>query len=134
MRAIILVLLVVFSSSVADAQPLRKKRKSGFDKVLRSMFQPRKIVTKSKPIVKVRVIRVERKRSIPRTFTVDAQWMARYWELEMAWDYWIQEDEQIKFKDSKYIVPVVVFKHYEDMVNTARRPSAANADPISSFE
>src|SRR6266576_1444842 len=102
MRELILVLLVVFSISVADAQHLRKKT-SGFDKVLKSMFQPRKVAVKSrpKPIVKIRVVRIQSKKTIPKTFTVDHQWMAHYWELEMAWDYWIPEDDQIKFKDGK---------------------------------
>src|SRR6267154_3928021 len=132
MRTIILVILTVFSIGVANAQRLRKNP-SVFDKVLHSMFQPRKTIKpKPKVVTKVLVIIVESKKSTPRIFIVDPQWIARYWELEMAWDYWIPEDEQIKFRDGKYIVPIVVFKHYEDMANTARRPSAVNSIPAIS--
>lgn len=141
MRAIILVLLVAFSAAgIVHAQSVRKKS-SGLDKVLRSVLQPRKPTTTPKPKPKPKskrkahIAHVTPKQST-KTLTVDYEWMARYWELETAWDYWIPEDDQIKFKDGKYIVPVVVFKHYEDMANTARRtPAAAIAvPPVSPFD
>lgn len=137
MRALILVLLVAFSAAgVVHAQSVSKKT-SGLDKVLRSMFQSQKPTPTPKPKGKrkAHVARVTPKKSTD-TFTVDYEWMARYWELESAWDYWIPEDDQIKFKDGKYIVPVVVFKHYEDMANTARRtPAAVIAIPaVSPFD
>lgn len=55
---------------------------------------------------------------------VDAQWIADYRQLELAWDYPIPDDDQIDFKDGKYYVPLVVAKHYEDMLNTAPRRAA----------
>ena len=126
MRLAILVLLVVFSISVANAERLRKKP-SGLDKVLRSMFQSRThkpvIVRRTiQPIITKRIY-IESPKPIQRTFNVDRQWLARYWELEATWGYWIPEDDQIKFKDGKYIVPIVVFKHCEDMAKTPRRNS-----------
>jgi len=126
MRLALLVLLVVFSISVANAERLRKKP-SGLDKVLRSMFQSRtrehKPVIVRRPIVTKRIY-IERLKPPSRLFNVDRQWMARYWELEATWGYWIPEDDQIKFKDGKYIVPIMVFKHCEDMAKTPRRDSA----------
>lgn len=53
------------------------------------------------------------------SFIVDAQWMAYYWEQELAWDYPIPEDQDIKFVEGKYHVPPVVYRHYEDMVNAS---------------
>jgi len=126
MRLSLLVLLVVFFTSVANAERLRKKP-SGLDKVLRSMFQSRKTVVVRRPAVRpiiTKRIYIESPKSVQRTFNVDRQWLARYWELEATWGYWIPEDDQIKFKDGKYIVPIVVFKHCEDMAKTPRRDSA----------
>ena len=134
MRLAILVLLMVFSISVTDAERLRKKS-SGLDKVLRSMFQSRThapvIIRRS--IVTKRIY-IERPKPDQRTFKVDHQWLARYWELEATWGYWIPEDDQIKFKDGKYIVPVVVFTHCEDMAKTPRRDSANAPAAISPLE
>jgi len=136
MRLAILVLLVVFCISVINAERLRKKP-SGFDKVLRSMFQSRKTVVVHRPVVRqiiTKRIYVERFKPALQTFKVDHQWLARYWELEATWGYWIPEDDQIKFKDGKYIVPIVVFKHYEDMAKTPRRDATRVPAAISPLE
>lgn len=108
--------------SVLIAQPLQS-----FD--FRKFFQPpktkveKKILKKKKkvhprptpaPTPQPEIVRVG------LTFVVDAQWIATYRTLEAAWDYPIPEDDDIKFINGKYHVPVVVYRHYEDMVNTPR--------------
>ncbi len=117
-------ILILIAALVACPVYAEKKKESGFQKVLRSMFpsakpkivpKKRKRVTKS---VKATPTPTTRKRIyVP----VDLEWMAQYWEQEAAWDYYIPEDDQIKFVDGKYQVPIVVYRHYEDMFKTPRR-------------
>jgi hypothetical protein len=56
-----------------------------------------------------------------KTFTVDAQWMAQYKAMEVKWKYPIPEDKDIRYENGKFIVPVVVYRHYEDMANTTAK-------------
>lgn len=128
MNPLILALLVIFAlhePSYAET----KKQQSGFDKFLKSLFQPRTKKATQKRTRKKHVEKLKPKSGHePKTeegIPVNTGWMARYWELEAAWDYPIPEDKLIKWKDGKYIVPFLVFKHYEDMANTPRRASAA---------
>ena len=130
MKLALLLLLMVFAVSPVQAQP--KKKKSGLERVLKSMFQPRTPTIRT--VTKKKIVYVQKAPTPPKTFAVDPQWMARYWELEAAWDYPIPEDDLIKWKDGKYIVPIVVQKHHEDMVNTPRRTSAAANPEISHIE
>ncbi len=123
MNALILVLLVAFAASPVHAEP--RKKESGFQKVLKSMF----------PSSKPKVVPKRTKKSKPKpTATptpkskkheVDSEWIARYLEQEAAWDYEIPDDDLIEWKDGKYHVPSVVFRHYEDMLNTPRRSPTA---------
>jgi hypothetical protein len=131
--ATLLLLILWTGSSVVSAQPLRKKP-SGFDKILRSMFQPRKPTPAQKPKRKAVKQQSKLTAKAQRTFTVDPEWIARYWELQAAWDYPIPEDDQIQWKDGKYIVPLMVQKHYEDMLNTPKRPATNQPNAISPLE
>ena len=54
-------------------------------------------------------------------FLVDSDWLARYRVYEAVWDYQIPDDDRIKRDDGNYLVPVVVYRHYEDMVKTPKR-------------
>ncbi len=126
MNPITLILLAAFVASPVYAEP--KKKESGFTKVLKSMFpsaKPKVVPKKRKHVTKQIVKEPHKdpeKPTINRMYvTVEVDWMAQYWEQEAAWDYYIPEDNQIRFVDGKYLVPVVVFKHYEDMVKTPRR-------------
>jgi len=61
-------------------------------------------------------------------YTVTPQWMADYWLLEAAWAYPIPDDDLIRYENGNYIVPVVVYRHYEDMLKAkelAARDDAA---------
>jgi hypothetical protein len=51
-------------------------------------------------------------------FTVDKEWIAKYRSMEAVFKYPIPEDKEIRYKDGQFIVPVVVYRHYEDMVKT----------------
>lgn len=114
-----MVLLMGFSVSTLHAQ----KKESAFTKVLRAMFPSAKpkVVPKKKrkPASKPK----KEKPSKTDYFTVDIDWMAKYWEQEAAWDYYIPEDDQIRFQNGQYNVPIVVYKHYEDMHTSVRRPA-----------
>jgi hypothetical protein len=59
-------------------------------------------------------------------FVVDSMWMARYRTLEAIWDYEIPEDAEIRYEEGKYLVPPVVFRHYEDMAKTPITSDAQN--------
>ena len=59
-------------------------------------------------------------------FVVDSIWMARYRTLEAVWDYEIPEDAAIQYHSGKYLVPPVVFRHYEDMAKTPITSDAQN--------
>ncbi len=50
-------------------------------------------------------------------FIVSAQWYANYLVREAAWDYYVPDDDGIKFIDGKYHVPPVVYRHFEDLVS-----------------
>lgn len=134
MNAPLLILIAALVASPVYAE--QEKKESGLTKVLRTMF----------PSAKPKVVRQKRSRKSTRTSrstpqptpitnhkyqTVDIDWMARYWEEEAAWDYYIPEDNLIRFVDGKYIVPIVVYRHYEDMAKTPRRtPPLSNPVPI----
>ncbi len=49
-------------------------------------------------------------------YIVDQQWYANYLVREAAWDYYIPDDDGIKFVDGLYHVPPVVYRHFQDMV------------------
>lgn len=120
---IVTVLLLVAVNDPIYANP-PKKKESAFDKVLRSMFTPRTKVSsksKAKPKPRHRVVATPKPIKSTKTIVVDAEWLARYWELETAWDYPIPEDELIKWENGKYIVPFMVLQHYEDMDKTPPR-------------
>lgn len=129
MTAYVVAFLIAFSTTTSAAEHSVRKKPSGFDKLLRAMFTPNK--PKPSPAPKRKTKPKEKNDTPPKIHeriykTVDAQWMARYWELEAAWDYDIPEDDLIEFKEGKYRVPVVVYRHFEDMVNTPRRGSVNN--------
>lgn len=133
---ILAILFVVAVNEPIYAHPPNKKE-SGFQKVLRSMFTPRTKKVEAKPKRKSHPHRtVEAKsKSSPtpfKTITVDPEWMARYWELEGAWDYPIPEDDLIKWENGKYIIPFMVLQHYEDMEKTPRRIARPQSDASSS--
>ncbi len=136
MNPLILILLAAFVASPVYAEP--KKKESGFTKVLKTMFpsakpkvvpkRTRKVNAKSHPTPTPETPTINRM-YVP----VEVDWMAKYWEQEAAWDYYIPEDNLIRFVDGKYVVPIVVYKHYEGMVKTPRRmptPSKYNPVPI----
>ena len=81
--------------------------------------QKKKVVKKELP---KKVVHHRKSKAIAtptrKTFTVDADWMARYWTLVALWDYPIPEEKDIRYENGKYIVPAVVFRHYEDMAAT----------------
>lgn len=82
---------------------------------LSRLFQP----TKVKQVAKHKTSRrAAKKITKPQdTFEVDAQWIATYREQEVAWDYFIPDDDHIRFENGKFYVPAVVFRHYQDMLN-----------------
>jgi hypothetical protein len=59
--------------------------------------------------------------SAEKTFTVDAQWMAQYRAMVALFKYPIPEEKQIRFEGGKFIVPLVVYRHYEDMTLAATK-------------
>jgi hypothetical protein len=126
MKVVILLLAVLISSPVY-AKP---KKESGFTKILRTMFpsaHPKLVPRKRKHIP----AKQQSKKSVNRLYvTVEIDWMARYWEEEAAWDYYIPEDDLIRFVEGKYVVPIVVYKHNEDMQNTPRRTPTPTPAPI----
>ncbi len=119
MNPLILILLAAFVASPVHAEP--KKKKSWFEE----MFQPKKPKVAPKRIKKTRAKSqpLPTPTAIPKSkrIPVDQQWYANYLEQEAAWDYEIPDDALIEFKDGKYHVPPVVFRHYEDMLATPRR-------------
>lgn len=136
MNPLIFALVMVLAvNDSAFAKP-KDKDKSAFEKVLKAMFTPRpKTAAKAKRKEHRAGERAETRKDEPKpikaavkTVTVDPEWLARYWELEATWDYAIPEDDLIKWKDGKYVVPIVVFRHYEDMVNTPRRIARPQSD------
>ncbi len=125
------VLILIAALVAAPVYAEKKPKESGFQKVLRSMFPSAK--PKVVPKKRKRVIRSVKPSPVPiakpeiskRIYVpVEVDWMAQYWEQEAAWDYYIPEDEQIRFIDGKYQVPIVVYRHYEDMAKTPRRTPA----------
>lgn len=131
MNPLKLILLAALVATSVYAEP--KKKESGFQKVLKSMFpsatpkvvpkRTRKVHAKSRPTP----IPITKSMYVP----VEIDWMARYWEEEAAWDYYIPDDNLIRFINGKYMVPIVVYKHYEDMVKTPRRtPPPVNPPPF----
>jgi|SRR5215831_2531304 len=109
MRAAMIALCLAFSLS--SVEPL------DFSK----LFAPRKTkVVRKEPPKKIVHHRKSKGIATPtrKTFTVDADWMARYWTLVALWDYPIPEEKDIRFENGKYIVPAVVYRHYEDMAAT----------------
>jgi len=61
-------------------------------------------------------------KEVSKTLTVDTQWLANYIVLEKAWDYPIPDDYDIRFLgEGKYEVPIVVYRHYEDMLDAKKR-------------
>lgn len=121
MRILILLLWLVFSSTSIGADSLwnlfkKKSKPKVVQKVKHRSHPSNKRKAEKKP---------KQEPTVPEGFKlVDAQWMANYVELEAAWDYYIPEDAWIWSANGKYLVPIVVFKHYEDMRNTHRSDSA----------
>ena len=118
MRPILILSFVLFASAVLG--------QSALDKALHTMFpstKPKVLVKpkpKHKPAKKAQAAEIAPTPD-PLHRKVEPEWMARYWEQEALWDYYIPEDRQIRFKDGQYIVPIVVYRHYEDMSATAKR-------------
>jgi hypothetical protein len=56
-----------------------------------------------------------------KTFTVDAQWMAQYRAMVVMFKYPIPEEKQIRYESGKFIVPLVVYRHFEDMTLAATK-------------
>jgi hypothetical protein len=56
-----------------------------------------------------------------KTFTVDAQWMAQYKAMVALFKYPIPEEKQIRYEGGKFVVPLVVYRHYEDMTMAATK-------------
>lgn len=111
---IVLILLFAFTSICAQAT----KNTSAFDKLLRSVFPS----AKAKVEIKKKSTRLRKKILRGNLYVeVEPEWIARYTEQEQAWDYFIPDDDLIRFDEGKYIVPIVVYRHYEDMAKTPRR-------------
>ena len=116
MNLVIPVLMAIFIAGQVYAEP--KKNESGLTKALRTMFPSAK--PKVVPVKRKRVTTKKQKQEIKEQppkpnrlyVPVEIDWMARYWEEEAAWDYYIPEDDQIRFVDGKYQVPIVVYRHY----------------------
>ena len=109
MNPIVLVLLLTLTFSSVEAEPWW------------SIFQKPtpKIVKKSKKHVGTKPVRVN-KPNVPQNYrVVDTQWWADYLALEAQWDYYIPEDDYVWSANGKYLVPIVVYRHYEDMSNAS---------------
>ncbi len=64
-----------------------------------------------------------------KTFTVDAQWMAQYRAMVALFKYPIPEEKQIRYEKGKFIVPLVVYRHYEDMQLAAVKREQNKSSP-----
>ncbi len=134
MNALVLILIAALVACPVYAE--QKKKESGLTKVLRTMFPSAtpKIIPRKKKHVAKRPPKAKPSQtpSVNQIYvTVEIDWMAKYWEQEAAWDYYLPEDNQIRFVDGKYQVPIVVFRHYEDMVKTPRRtPTPKPVEPL----
>lgn len=120
---LIIISLFAFTSICAQAT----KKTSAFDKLLKGIFPAAKAkveIKKKGPRVRKKIVRGN------LYVVVEPEWIARYTEQEQAWDYFIPDDDLIRFDAGQYIVPIVVYRHYEDMAKTPRRsPSPIPAVP-----
>jgi hypothetical protein len=61
-------------------------------------------------------------KSAPKTTLVDAQWMARYKQMEADSNYPIRQDADIKPEGDKYRVPQAVIDHNQDLFIGGQSP------------
>ena len=120
LAAVVLALALPFSSAQAfDLSDLFKPRKKAVQK---SVAHPKK-----KPVKKEEEARPTSSDPAPirrngkLVFKVDNQWMASYRVVEAVWEYAIPEDDQIEYDNGVYYVPVVVYRHYQDMIKTPKK-------------
>ena len=100
-----------------------KDKRSFWQKMFVAKPKPVKKRHKSHPKPKPSPPKRDTTRNEKGCFIVEPQWMATYWEVVAAWDYQIPDERDITFKDGKYHVPPVVYRHYDDMVNARKRAS-----------
>jgi hypothetical protein len=124
MNFVVMALVLSFTMPELQAQHKAKPQPSVFDK----LFKPNKIVPPPKP--KKPVVVAKKKEPEKRTFSqndkspifiVDNEWIAHYKILSDLYAYPIPEDKSIEFKNGKYYVPAVVYRHYEDMMKSPRK-------------
>ncbi len=148
MRSAAVVAVVAVGLATAIAEPKAKARPKPTPTFLQKLFAPKKSATPKitrRSIPKKNASKIEsepkpRPRPVPTEcacYIVDAEWMAHYRVLEAIWSYPIPEDADIRFENGKYMVPTVVYRHYEDMMKTPR-PETINSneivtDPIASL-
>ena len=128
MKMLIPVLLMALMVSTVQADAPKKKEKSTLAKIWEYIVPPKPVKKQKKHVVRKRskptsivsVTPTPAMRGKAGTYVVDAQWMADYWEQELAWGYWIPEDDEVKFIEGKYYVPPVVYRHFEDMRATVK--------------
>jgi hypothetical protein len=72
-------------------------------------------------VVLIMMIILQSLNAAEKTFTVDAQWMAQYRAMVVMFKYPIPEEKQIRFEGGKFIVPLVVYRHFEDMTVAATK-------------
>src|SRR5512147_2908777 len=101
-----LIVLLALAVTPAQAEPHRKKKQSGFDKFVQTIFPPKKQVPKkpakvkrTKPKVREVIVTTPPPTERRPKIVVDPEWMARYIEQEATWDYEIPDDDLITFKD-----------------------------------
>lgn len=117
----VVTLLIAVSMASANAQTHTKTKQHSWIDSLSKVF--------SKPAPKPKPKIARKKKSKPKSrpehtdisFEVDSQWMANYRMLEVEWQYVIPEDDEIRFKNGNYIVPLVVYRHFQDMAVTPPR-------------
>jgi len=78
---------------------------------------PKKKIVQSKPR---HIPSRKHKHDHARKFIVGPEWISRYFALVEIWNYPLPEDALIRYSDGNYIVPPVVFRHYEDMSRAER--------------
>lgn len=127
MRAVVLLMALVLAASPYSDALSETKRQTFWERLFnpsKPKPQPKKRhKSASSPASKASPARSPtptERRNGDGYFIVDSQWYANYVTEEMAWDYWIPEDSLVRFRDGKYHVPPVVYRHYEDMVKTPK--------------
>lgn len=103
MKWLVMILCAALTSCTITVSPLKAKKK----------YRPKHSQSskKKKP-----------KKSESDTAKVDQAWMVKYRELEEKYQYWIEEDDEIKPVGSEFLVPKEVINHNLDMIKTKPLP------------